>query len=149
MNKYLQDIQDIIVKTEDLINVKIYLEENKDADIYFRDLVKNNIIELENNCYKRKILFQNDLFEIIGIYWNKNTKTLIHDHADKGCIMSVVSGKLTEYLYDTELNLVKKSKIENINYINNNIGIHCVLANEISSSYHIYAPPNYISNKFN
>ena len=146
-NNIIQEINNIILETNDLINVKKYLEQNKEANLFLQELVKKNNIDVKNS-YIRKLLYQNDNFEIIGIYWNKNAVTKIHDHAEKGCVMCLVTGSLTEFLYNNELQLIKKTDVTNINYINNNIGYHCIISNDYSSSYHIYAPPNYISTKF-
>ena len=41
----LLDINKIILETNDLINVKKYLEENKEANLFLQELVKQNNIE--------------------------------------------------------------------------------------------------------
>ena len=46
------------------------------------------------NCYTRNLIYRNDLFELMAICWNVGQSSLIHDHADQSCWMTMPIGKL-------------------------------------------------------
>ena len=52
-------------------------------------------------------------FPIIDIYffnWNKLTETQIHDHANKGCCLLLLTGELEEKIYDVDINHIHTNK---------------------------------------
>lgn len=127
-----------------LINCKGMLEEYKSDDW------KNHIKFSESCSYSRNMIYRNDNFDIYLICWNKQAETPIHDHADNGCLLKVLNGKLSEIIYDNEMNDIKTNlEQDNIGYMHNSIGTHKVINvnNDISHSLHIYSPPNYICKK--
>lgn len=51
-------------------------------------------IFFSKNCYTRNLVFKNEMFELMTLCWNKDQASLIHNHSDQNCWMSMVSGKL-------------------------------------------------------
>ena len=99
---------------------------------------------VKNGEYSRNIICANDKYEVIIITWSPNCKSKIHDHAANGCIFKVLEGELIEYKYTKKLELIKtnKLKVNDTNYIDNNIGYHPIEnGNKKSVSVHIYSPP--------
>ena len=106
----------------------------------------------ETKCYQRKLLYQNDNYEIILIKWKKKSECQIHDHSENGCLLKVLDGEIKEYLYDQELNLINENKYQkdDINYIDNKIGFHKIKNLHLENTYsiHLYSPPNHKINYF-
>ena len=46
------------------------------------------------NGYTRNLIFKNELFEIMTLCWEAGQSSLIHDHADQSCWMTVPLGRL-------------------------------------------------------
>jgi len=46
------------------------------------------------NHYTRNLIFKNDLFELLAICWEVGQASLIHNHADQNCWMTMPIGKL-------------------------------------------------------
>lgn len=94
------------------------------------------------NYYTKKIIFQNEHFEVVLISWHKNISTKIHSHPKYGCLLKVLNGQLIETVYN------KNEIITNI-LNKNDIGyrsggeLHTIKATENSHSLHIYSPPNF------
>lgn len=134
------------------------------------DLVKAYKKDITNYCskyidddyslhleYKRTIVYRDSQFEIILITWYPYSETKIHDHADKGCIMFLIDGLLTEkknrilHNYNSVMNnsVIPNTEIvsimdDNLHYIDNSEFVHQILnSSEISHSIHIYSPPGY------
>ena len=85
-------------------------------------------------------------YEIYLIIWDYNSKTPIHDHADNGCWLKVLDGKIHEKKYSDTLNLLYDNVYENgdISYMNNNVGFHSIInSDKISYTLHVYSPPNH------
>lgn len=122
-------------------------------ETYDLKYLKNTIFEQDDTkCYQRKILYQNDKYEIILIKWNKNSECEIHDHSKNGCLLKVLDGNIKEFLFDHKLNLLNENiyKTNEINYIDNKIGYHKIKNLQEGESYslHLYSPPNHKTNYF-
>jgi len=130
-----------------LKNFKKILIDNVSILEYIINISKEKIIQANTN-YKRTIIYQNDIYEIIGISWNKDAETTIHEHSRNGCIMILIDGNLQEELYNSNIELIEINNLENINYIDNNIGYHKIKSLLNSLSIHIYSPPNYKANNY-
>jgi cysteine dioxygenase len=80
------------------------------------------------------------------ITWNKDSKTMIHDHAENGCILKMLRGSLKETIYK-DGDLIKSNYLINSDTgcINNDIGYHSIenISDGISVSLHIYSPCNH------
>lgn len=102
--------------------------------------------------YQKKLLYENDIYDVYLIIWYPNCVTKIHNHADNGCYMKLLSGRLTEYIYESNnLNITKINDINknDFTYIDNKIGCHKILnSDQISTSIHIYSPPRYQTKYF-
>ena len=99
-----------------------------------------------SNIYNRNVVYQDSDFEIVIITWNKNSKSEIHDHCKNGCAFKLLQGNLKEDIYDSKLNKIESEIIlpNNISFINNNMGYHRIINQDVLSvSMHIYSPPNY------
>lgn len=122
------------------LSIKSFINEDVISYCYSKskyDIRKYNRIKLSD--------YSNELFEIILICWDINSETKIHDHPDGGCILHLINGKLEEYLYNSNLELVKTTKLEhdNTSYMDNRLGYHKIKSLDYSMSLHIYSPPNY------
>ena len=98
------------------------------------------------NSYTRVKLHEQYEYEIYLIIWDYNSKTPIHDHADNGCWLKVLDGKIHEKKYSDTLNLLHDNVYENgdISYMNNNVGFHSIInSDKISYTLHVYSPPNH------
>lgn len=174
-------VKDLIYNTNKILtnNNSVY-NARKILNDYYQKYDKYEIqkykIELQKNnikpyYYNKKILFENNNFELVLINWGEYSSSLIHDHSENGCLSVVLEGKLTEYLFDKDLYL--KNCIDlypgEINFIDNNKGYHKIKNNykyfnnksinekikeldntngfnfyfNNSLSLHIYSPPNH------
>lgn len=106
----------------------------------------------QNKPYSKKLIYENNLFDMYLISWNKNTVSNIHDHSNNGCILKVLQGKIIEDIYDENLNFIKSNKFNknDISYIDNNIGYHAItnINNDMTYTLHIYSPPKYKTNYY-
>ena len=139
----------------DLVNK---LSDNNCDPINIISLYKSNewtkyIPKNLDNTYKKVLVYTNNLFEIFFIYWSPNSKTLVHDHPNEGCIMKVLQGELIEEQYcnnNNKLTYYKTNIINNISQINGNKIVHRIInKNNYSVTMHIYFPPNYKHNIYN
>ena len=102
-------------------------------------------IFLKNSNENKKIkIFENDLFDVYIIVWNIYERSKIHNHAENGCWLKVLKGKLEENLYDSDLNYIIRKTINqgNSSFIKNSIGYHNIvnIENEKALTLHIYSP---------
>ena len=108
-------------------------------------------VKINDERYNKEKVYENDSFEILILTWGLNQKADKHNHAENGCYLKVLEGELEETLYDNELNEMETRELtkNQISYMNNNIGLHCIKnkSDEIAVSIHIYSPPNH-STKF-
>jgi cysteine dioxygenase len=88
---------------------------------------------------------KNSEIEFVIITWKKGQSAPLHNHPEHGCIVKILQGNLTEFLYDfkRELKNVKHCGVNSVTYMDDTIGLHEVVATEDTVSLHIYSPPNY------
>lgn len=150
-------------------NLTIFLENNnlndllKNSDLIdqinynYDEHVSNVPIMCPNSndsetTYQKILLFKSDKFDIYLFIWYPNCSTEIHDHAENGCFMKILKGKLQETIYDTIF--YKKQSKNTISegeykYISNKLGYHTIQnLSSISVSIHIYSPPNHKTKYF-
>ena len=122
----------------------------EDYNLLIDDIFFKRNCEYNNNIgYKKSLLYTNKElnFDIFEIVWYPHSETLIHDHADNGCLLRLMKGSLVEIKYNNDL--IPKNKIylqkENSSYIDNHIGLHKIQNpnDEIAISYHLYSPSGY------
>lgn len=139
----LEDVFDSIVFNEKENNVKEILENYSNDD--WKDFIL--IKPVEN--YTRVKIYENRFFDAYIITWNKNKKAQIHDHANNGCFLKVLYGRIQEKIYNKiTLECIEEKNYEKnmISFMNNNKGYHSIEninENDISVSLHIYSPPNH------
>lgn len=102
----------------------------------------------ETDTYYKNLVFSNTEFELYVITWNKKQGTKIHNHADFGCLMKVLQGKVEETVYNSDdLSVKEKNQYRknDISFISNRKGFHSILNNEkeISVTLHLYSPINH------
>ena len=106
-----------------------------------------NLIVFDKETYCKKVLFSNELCDIVIIGWSPNQNAPKHDHAKLGCSLLILQGGLIENIYDTQgENLIKTNNVKKgeISCITNNIGIHSINNTNLETvSLHIYRPPNH------
>jgi len=104
--------------------------------------------------YSRRIIHQVNDFDIVLIGWQPGQLSPIHDHPTNGCIVYPISGTLSEWRYDQDLNQISNCHLSSpsYTYIDNGICIH-KLGNEDrhenAVSVHIYSPCDYQANIYN
>ena len=102
-------------------------------------------INFSNQNYQRELMYRDLDFEIYTISWPSIVESKIHNHANYGCLMKVMQGKIDEKLYTPTLDLKKTNKLKTnqISYIDDSIGYHSI-SNPYTNnavSLHIYSPP--------
>ena len=122
----------------------------KDWKYYIDDIPSSWFTNISEPIYIRKKLDFNifNWFEVFIIIWNKNSKTMIHDHSEKGCILKVLQGELKETIYkDCSGNIVNTNFIKEsyTSFMHNDLGFHSIenIYDDISISLHIYSPCNH------
>lgn len=110
--------------------------------------------------YTRNLIYANDTFELMVLYWKPGQETRIHNHSASRCWASTLAGETTESVYITyyppgeadnstvcpDLILTEKlvHKVGDVGYIEDDIGIH-KLGNKSTDSdavtLHLYSPP--------
>ena len=145
-NKYQSEYEIFILYIE---IKKILLQLNNNI---LDELLNYDYVDTINiNDYTKYILFSSNLFDIILIKWNKNSESKIHDHSEKGCFMKILSGKLCEETYDTNIKLLEKNilNINNIGYKISNRLLHKIIALDDTYSLHVYVSGKYKSIYYN
>lgn len=105
--------------------------------------------------YTRKIVYNDDILEVVIICWNPHEESGAHDHPENGCLMRVMQGNLIETKYvNTHLGLEQTNEdILGEDKIAYQEGAKCVhnIVNpfdNLAISVHIYAPAGYKPNFF-
>jgi hypothetical protein len=145
-NKYQSEYEIFIL----YIEIKKILEQlnNNILD----ELLKYNFIDIINiNGYTKYIIYSSDIFDMILIKWNKNKESKIHDHPERGCVMKILSGKLCEETYDSNIKLLDKQilNVNNIGYRISNKILHKIIALHDTYSLHVYIPGKYKPKYYN
>ena len=136
--------------------IKLFLKELNDAASvsdylscfknWINDIDFGTFFSFSEKKYTRVLLYQNEIFELILICWDKDQKTEIHDHAFSECIMSCVYGELKESLFIKNSKKPKHVQTKELIrfepvLINNSMGIHQIInSKQRSCSLHLYAP---------
>ena len=111
---------------------------NQLEDFNFDSIVE--FIEFDSEKYKKIILHQVDLFEIILICWLPHQQTPKHKHPDNGCLMKLFQGQLNDIRITEEAAIETIVGANEITYIEG-AEIHRISnMAEKSISLHIYAP---------
>jgi cysteine dioxygenase len=104
--------------------------------------------------YYKKLIHNNDKFELYLIFWSPYASSPIHDHPEQGCVLKLLSGKLIEEVFINNNNIIKfdQRNIISVNDINNRYGnkiLHRIINyDDFSVSLHLYFPPKFKQNIF-
>ena len=104
--------------------------------------------------YYKKLIYDNDKFELYLIFWSPYANSPIHDHPEQGCVLKLLSGKLIEEVFINNNNIINfdHRNIISINDINNRYGnkiLHKIInLDDFSVSLHLYYPPKFKQNIF-
>ena len=106
-----------------------------------------------DKTYKKNLIFRNKNYEIYLICWNSKQFSYIHNHPERGCILKVLKGELTEHKYDTNnLELIESLNLTvgSVSYIDDSLAYHRVgnESKDTAISLHIYSPPKFVANIF-
>lgn len=105
--------------------------------------------------YVKELVHRGGRFEIYIIRWAPGSTSKIHDHAEQGCIMKLLTGSLAETQFDPISLQPMKSSVYTTqtspSFIHNSSAVHSV-GNQSTDlhavSVHIYAPPNHVARTF-
>jgi predicted metal-dependent enzyme (double-stranded beta helix superfamily) len=101
-------------------------------------------IKFEEVKYTRNLIYKDDKIKILLICWNPNQKSGIHDHPNKGCLLKILEGNLSEVIYEKinkkfVVKTIKNLTTNNISYLEGKNGLHNITnGNDRSISLHIY-----------
>ena len=139
----ITNITDNYKADKNLLSIAKYVEAYQGHDW------KNYVVQ--NYNYYKNLVFRNDNLEIYIITWIPGASTRIHDHPEKGCLLKVLQGELTETEYtkdDLDINYknTKTLKKDDIGFQISNVILHKINNNtpDISVSLHIYSKPNFM-----
>lgn len=107
-----------------------------------------------NTRYTRNLVDEgNGKFNVIVLCWGEGQGSSIHDHADAHCFLKVLDGRLkeTQFAWPSESEPEKSLeptgsrlyKTNEVNYINDSIGLHRVenvSHSDTAASLHVYIP---------
>jgi cysteine dioxygenase len=140
-----------IINSEDLLNYinnvnKVRYKIFSEVSVYIIEDLKD--FKNVGPIYKRKVIFRNDIFEIILIAWNPGSMSPIHGHPENGCLMFLINGSLNEERFNNnnEKSLGNRNINDNsVHYIHNREGKHRIsnINNFTVYSVHIYSPPQF------
>ena len=90
--------------------------------------------------------------EVIIISWVGCYETLTHDHSSNGCWMKLLSGELSETLYNHQLEEISIKNISSnqVSFMHNDFGYHSIKNKLDTNSYtmNIYSPPKHKTKYF-
>jgi cysteine dioxygenase len=106
-----------------------------------------NYVSLSDECYTRNYVFRSADFEVIVLCWQRGQGSPIHNHANRGCLLRVLAGILSEERFLEDGSQSTQNYLNNhITYIDNSIGLHRIRNNfsQTAISLHIYSPGFFI-----
>ena len=118
------------------------------------DWEKHKCKERNGKSYHKEKIFCNKHCDIFIITWFG--ESVVHDHAENGCIFKLLEGKLGETVYkriNDKLTIINENIYYNndVGYIENKSGYHKIknLNKAPSYSINIYSPPKYKCKEIN
>jgi len=155
LDDLIKEIKKNMDTGNELQNLKYIMNEYKNNDwieyLSTTQLRQQSSREKQYLCKNndRKIIYQDDMIDVVLILWEPNKESGIHDHPKNGCLLKILDGELIEELYSKEKHIKHietKEWIKNdCSYIEGDDILHSI-KNEnkkASISLHIYSPPNY------
>src|SRR3712207_6579163 len=89
IDKFLNRLREIPESRFCVGNVYDFLRENPVC----KDSLSPYVF-FSRNFYTRNLIFKNELFEMMAVCWDVGQASLIHDHAEQSCWMTMPVGKL-------------------------------------------------------
>ena len=145
LNELIANIENHIINEGDFRDIGYLLESYGSTDWL-------NYIDSDTTGIKRNIVYLSSNIEIIIISWKAGYETLPHDHSRNGCWLKLLTGELSETLYNQALQeeCNKIIKPRQISFMHNDFGYHSIKNSLETNSYsiHIYSPPKHKTNYF-
>ena len=123
------------------------LLENKNILSSYNSNDWKHYISFDKENYKKNLVYRDNNFVMFVVCWLPYQETKIHNHSDKGCLLKILEGNMSEELYDKNFIIQKRNNLllNDVRYIDDSIGIHKMINNNVNTiSLHIYSPPNFI-----
>jgi cysteine dioxygenase len=145
-------IDELTLNLDDSINILSSYDSRELLKYYPNDEEFNN--HKNTYGYYKKLIHNNDKFELYLIFWFPYASSPIHDHPEQGCVLKLLSGELIEEVFINNNNIIKfdHRNIISINDINNRYGnkiLHKIInLDSFSVSLHLYYPPKFKQNIF-
>lgn len=129
----------------DLEDLRSHMEA---ANVSAEDM--GDFVQFNEEGYRRNMVFENDVVELLCLCWKSGQRSPIHDHAQSVCGVKVIAGTGTETVYE----MTPSGYIKAIHSEDYDCG--CVLVSEDSDTHqvanlqsqdsdlvtlHIYSPP--------
>lgn len=120
--------------------------------------LKNELPKLKESAnfkgseYKKCVYTDKNLkFDIYLIKWCECKNIPYHDHAQRGCILTLLEGKLKETIKKNDKKQETIINENDVSYIDNSLGLHKVLNLHDSCSYslHVYSPAGHKTKYYN
>ena len=91
--------------------------------------------------YNRHTVYKNERIELVIITWTKGQSSGFHSHPGE-CIFKILDNEMSEIIKkDESIIQTNMYHIDDIGYIDNDIGIHNMVAVEDTVTLHLYSPP--------
>lgn len=101
-----------------------------------------NLFQLNDESYQRYLIHATDEYAVLVLVWKESQSTPFHSHPSYGCFFKLYSGSLMDRRLLTGKYHIRENicKPGDIGYIDNEIGIHQIIALKDSISIHVYSP---------
>lgn len=145
LNDLIANIEKHIVNEGDFKDIGYLLECYNSED--WISYIDRNVREISKN-----ILYISSNIELIIISWAGGYETLPHDHSSNGCWLKLLSGELSETMYNHQLEEIDSKNISSnqVSFMHNDFGYHSI-KNKLNTncySIHIYSPPKHKTKYF-
>jgi hypothetical protein len=150
------NLKELIEEIKDLFELENnfdFLDKINDLIVEYEHTDWKDYVEWNEEKYNKKIVYQDNNFELIIISWRIYQETKIHDHPERGCIMRVLEGSLMEdefYINSDRLNKIHTNILHknDINFKRGKDILHKITALKNTISMHIYCPSKYVANYY-
>ena len=97
-SKNLQPFIDFLGQLEKRPDIDELGLQMRAMDITMDDLV--DFAHFSDSSYRRNVVFQNDVVQLLCLCWKSGQRSPIHDHAESICGVRVMQGVATETLFE-------------------------------------------------
>lgn len=142
-NLIIEIKKELLKNHQNLVALNEIFEKYQGVD--WKNYIDNN--KVEDKCYNKKYIVNTENFDLVLISWFPSSKSKIHNHPSKGCLMKIMEGSLKEILYSQDLKIISVNDliVNQTKYIDNQIGYHKIqnIIQSMVYSLHIYSPGFY------